>query len=76
MVVSAIYKKTLRRLGNIKLMASERVAILNKAVQGGPTESVAFEQWSEKEDMIQTLVWGKAFQALGIAGAKTPNGIW
>lgn len=56
MVVSAVYKKTLRKLGNIKLVDSEGVAILNKAVQGSPTESVAFEQWSEKDDMIHTLV--------------------
>lgn len=41
--MSAIKTKiTERRLGNVQLVASVRVAILNKAVQEGPTEKVAF----------------------------------
>lgn len=41
--MSDIHKKTERRVGNIKLVASEGVTILNKSVQESPTENVAFK---------------------------------
>lgn len=40
--MSDIHKKRESRLGNIQLVASVGVAILNVSVQEAPTENVAF----------------------------------
>lgn len=41
--MSDIHKKTERRVGNVKLVASVGVTILNKSVQAAPTENVSFK---------------------------------